>query len=131
MAVYGLLLDRQQVLLLEDPVSELLLPPGGLLLGSTFQQPDHALRRLFGEATGLVPSVRQLLLLDEAYQLRQGQGYRVSLFYFLVERPTGQRSSFIDFDQPGRPRWVRIDQLARSQLLLGFEAMRLAATYSP
>ena len=127
LAAFGILLERDQVLLHIDLRTGLLQPPGGLIDGVT--DPVLGLKQLFRASTGLTPEVRQLLLIDETYYFYEGSGYQLSRFFYLVSRPKKKAGSFVDFDSSYRPQWIKIAHCDRKQILLGYNAIRTAATF--
>jgi ADP-ribose pyrophosphatase YjhB (NUDIX family) len=122
-AAYGILIENNQLLLQRHPVTELWRLPGGIPAAQ--ETPSQAVRRHFRAVTGMSPLLGPLLYVEEQYRLEgEDRGLRLSILYYVLERPAPGVAGLINFDQPQRPEWVSLDSLDRSQLQFGYEAIQ-------
>lgn len=121
-AVYGILIENDQVLLQTHKKSGLWQPPGKVLdIGET---PTSAVLRCFQSAAGILPIINGLLFAeDRCWQDEQGQVWQLSVLYYSLNRPTAGVAGMIDFDNVARPEWFPLENLDREEMLLGYEAI--------
>ena len=125
LAVYGILIENNRVLLQVEPQTGLFYPLGGRFAAE--QPPSQALRQLVYAATGISPVVHQLLLMREEVVLDgQKRAWRLSVAYYILERPLNGRSNLIDFDTAAKPEWLPVAKLGREQMQFGYDAIQLA-----
>lgn len=121
-AVYGILIENDQVLLQPHPVSKLWQPPGKVL--EVEDTPTSAVLRCFQSAAGITPLITGLLHVEDRCWLDdQGQIWQLSVLYYALKRPTAGAAGLINFDSPARPEWFPLENLSRDKMLLGFEAV--------
>jgi ADP-ribose pyrophosphatase YjhB (NUDIX family) len=124
-AVYGVLLEHEQVLLRLHPATGLWLLPGGLVDG--YEKPTQAVRRHFRAASSVAPVTGPLLLVEEQYRIdAEGRAWHLSVLYYAVTRPSAGSQSLIDFENAHRPEWAALDTLTPERLQFGYDAIRLA-----
>jgi ADP-ribose pyrophosphatase YjhB (NUDIX family) len=124
-AVYGVLLENNQVLLHLHPATGLWLLPGGVV--DTHDRPEQALGRYFRAASSVTPVTGSLLLVEEQYRIdEKGRAWHLPVLYYAVTRPPAGSRSLIDFENPKQPEWVALDTLVPEQLQFGYDAIRLA-----
>jgi len=122
--VYGLLLERGELLLMPHSTREGWQLPGGLMQPT--ETPEEALQARFRELTGITPSVDRLLLVDERFYLAaDGQGWRLVDMFFAVQRPPAPTDRMRAPQHEPRPQWVELAGLQRAQLELGYAAVNL------
>lgn len=121
-AVYGILIENDQVLLQTHEKSGLLQPPGKVLdSGETL---TSAVLHCFQSAAGILPIITGLLFAeDRCWQDEQGQVWQLSILYYALKRPTAGVAGMIDFDNVARPEWFPLENLTREEMVLGFEAV--------
>lgn len=125
-AAYGLLIENGRVLLQKHPTTDLLHPPGGMVLAE--ETISETLRQHFRAATGITPQLGALLMVEQAWRVdRSQQGWSLGVMYYELERPSSGRASVVNFENPARPNWYAIADVAREQMQFGFEAFELAA----
>jgi hypothetical protein len=121
-AVYGILIENDQVLLQPHESSKLWQPPGRIL--RTGDVPTSAVLRCFQAAAGIQPLITSLLLAEDRYwQDMDGHLWQLSVLYYALIRPTAGVAGVIDFDSPARPEWFPLENLTREKMLLGYEAV--------
>jgi ADP-ribose pyrophosphatase YjhB (NUDIX family) len=123
-AVYGLVLERGELLLIPHAETSGWRLPGGIMDPS--ETPEQALQARFREVMGITPTIERLLLVDERYYLdEQGQGWRLVDMFFKAQRPSTRTDSIVATEHESRPQWVELAALQRSQLELGYTAVDL------
>jgi ADP-ribose pyrophosphatase YjhB (NUDIX family) len=124
-AVYGILVENNQVLLHRHQATTLWLLPGGLV--DAFEKPSQALRRHFRAATSVTAATGPLLLVEEQYRIdEEGRAWHLSVLYYALTRPLAGSQSLIDFENPQQPEWALLETLTPEQLQFGYDAIRLA-----
>lgn len=128
-AVYGILIENDRVLLRRHPETELWEPPGGPLVGR--QAPEQGVRSLFRAQTGLVCDPVQRLLLESQHRLdEEGQAWELTVIYYQLERNRGSTiTAPADGSEP--PLWVPLDELRRAEMQTGYDAVQVARRESP
>jgi ADP-ribose pyrophosphatase YjhB (NUDIX family) len=122
-AVYGILIENEQVLLQPHPKSGLWQPPGKVL--DPDEAPGSAVRRCFQTAAGILPLITGLLLTEDGYWLDEaGKVWWLSVLYYALKRPTAGVAGLIDFDNPARPEWFPLENLSREKMQFGYEAVQ-------
>jgi ADP-ribose pyrophosphatase YjhB (NUDIX family) len=121
-AVYGILIENDQVLLQPHGKSKLWQPPGRIL--QTGEAPTSAVLRCFQATAGIQPVITGLLLAeDRCWQDEEEKVWQLSVLYYALVRPTAGVSGVINFDSAARPEWFPLENLTREKILLGFEAI--------
>lgn len=121
-AVYGILIENEQVLLQPHPESKLWQPPGKVL--EVEEAPTSAVLRCFQAAAGITPIITGLLLAEDRCWIdKQGLVWQLSVLYYALKRPTAGAAGLINFDSPARPEWFPLENLTRDKMLLGYEAV--------
>lgn len=121
-AVYGILIENDQVLLQPHEKSGLWQPPGRIL--EKGEAPTSAVLRCFQSAAGIQPIITGLLLAeDRCWRDETGQLWQLSILYYALIRPTAGVAGVIDFDNSARPEWFPLENLSREKMLLGYEAV--------
>jgi ADP-ribose pyrophosphatase YjhB (NUDIX family) len=121
-AVYGILIENDQVLLQPHERSGLWQPPGKVLeIGET---PTSAVIRCFQAAAGIQPVINGLLMAEDRCWLdRNGHPWQLSVLYYALKRPAAGVAGMINFDSPARPEWFPLENLTREKMLIGFDAV--------
>lgn len=122
-AVYGILIENDQVLLQPHGKNLLWHPPGKVL--ESEETPTSAVIRCFQAAAGITPVITGLLLAEDRCWIDgDGQMWQLSVLYYALKRPAAGAAGLINFDSPARPEWFPLENLTRSQMLLGYEAVQ-------
>lgn len=123
LAVYGVLIEDDQILLLPHPANDWWLLPGGIAGPEEGRQ--AALQRFFRQSTNIAPVTGPLVLVEDRFWADDhGQGWLLTCFYFMVKRLATGISGLIDFENSAQPEWVNLDNLARQELLFGYDAIQ-------
>ena len=128
-AVYGILVENERVLLRRHLQTALWEPPGGPLVGR--QGPEQGVRSLFRAQTGLVCDTALRLLLESQHRVdEQGQAWELTVIYYQLRR---SRGSTITVPAGGseQPLWVPLDELQREQMQTGYDAILIARRENP
>lgn|GEM_PF-2735956 len=128
-AVYGILVENERVLLRRHPETGLWEPPGGRLFGR--QAPEQGVRSLFRAQTGLVCDPVLRLLLESQHRLdEQGQAWELTVITYQLQRTRG---STITAPAGGgeQPLWIPLDELQREQMQTGYDAIQIARRETP
>lgn len=121
-AVYGILIENDQVLLQPHEQSGLWQPPGKVL--EEGETPAAAVLRCFQATAGILPLITGLLFAEErCWQDGEGRLWQLSVLYYGLKRPTAGVAGMINFDSAARPEWFPLENLKREEMLLGFEAV--------
>ena len=121
LAVYGILIDSQRVVLERRPPRNLWRPPGDRLAYG--QTPTQLLHARFRAATGFTPERGHLLLLEEQHRVDgEGEAWHLVVMYYALRRPPGGVATMGDEG----PRWVPLDELTPEQMLFGYRAVEAA-----
>ncbi len=134
-AVYGILIEREQILLIRHPQTNLWHPPGDVLQGQ--DAPTSAIRHHFRQVTGMTLRLGALLLVEEKYVIDEtDQPQHRSILYYALDRPQVTTASLTEIKQENQPEWLDIADLNRTQLQFGFNAimaghLRLKSNPSP
>jgi len=122
-AVYGIFIEDDHILLLSDPQTGLLFPPGRIL--NPGDTPLQAIRQDYRRLTGVTPLVGPLLFVEEQYRLDEhGRAWRLSAMYYALERPSTAALTFhVEEDGPQLDMYL-LDKLQRHQLQFGYEAIQ-------
>lgn len=122
-AVYGIFMENKQVLLQSNRDTGRKHLPGGLV--DRLQAPEQAMRQYFREATGMMPVIQSLIMVDDRYYYDGESGYRLSVLYYLLEQPgSGRLTNLIDFGNEARPEWVSLSELQRQDMQFGYDAIQ-------
>ena len=120
-AVYGIFIENNHVLLLEQPESGLLYPPGVVL--SDNETPTQAIRQLFRQLTGIMPRLGPMLYVEDQYVVdEERRAWQYAAVYYGLERSTAAAT----LPETDAVIWLRLDELDRSRLQFGFEAVQAA-----
>lgn len=121
-AVYGIFIENNRILLLRQAGAGLYTPPGLLL--PDHEQPGQAIRRYFRRLTGMTPVLGSLLLVEEQYRWVTGQGWRLAVMYYALQRPFTATIHLNPETATGAaPEWVDLIDLQRRQFQFGFKAV--------
>lgn len=122
-AVYGIFIEQDQILLLRNLETQLLLPPGRIVAEN--EEPGQAIRHYFRELANITPVVGSLLFIETQYQQEDNQSWQLSALYYAVERPSFASISFHNEESPQiQPEWLQLDSLERTQFQFGYEAVQ-------
>jgi ADP-ribose pyrophosphatase YjhB (NUDIX family) len=124
-AVYGVLLENNQVLLQANPETGLWRLPGGRVNGH--EKPSQAVRRHFHAVSSITPLAGALLLSEEQYRVdRDGRGWHLAVLYYSVTRQTLGVRGLIDLEKSEGLEWLFLNDLAPERLQFGYPAIQLA-----
>jgi ADP-ribose pyrophosphatase YjhB (NUDIX family) len=122
-AVFGILIDQGQVLLLRHPQTGLWHPPGGILTLS--ETPTQAVRHHLQREAGVMPILGPLLFVEERYRLDdQGQAWHLSVLYYALERPAAGAAIVAKSDGTAQPVMISLEELQRDQMQFGYDAIQ-------
>jgi ADP-ribose pyrophosphatase YjhB (NUDIX family) len=122
-AVYGILIEREQVLLQRHLRTDLWQPPG-LILHSN-QPPSLAIRQRFRRITGLSLVLGPLLFVEDQYRVDGPESaWHLSLLYYALERPQVGRVAPTVLPADDQPQMIPIDKIQREQMQFGFDAIQ-------
>jgi ADP-ribose pyrophosphatase YjhB (NUDIX family) len=118
-AVYGILIEHNQVLLQKHPDTALWQPPGAVLLEN--ETPAQTIRHAFRQLTGMSPRLGPMLFVEEQYVIDGEQrAWHFGVVYYALERP----STATTLAQSNKIEWVALDSLQRQQMQFGYEAVQ-------
>jgi ADP-ribose pyrophosphatase YjhB (NUDIX family) len=118
-AVYGILIEHNQVLLQKHPDSTLWQPPGAVL--GENETPAQTVRQIFRQLTGMTPRPGPMLFVEEQYVIDGEQrAWHLGVVYYALERP----STASTLSESGKIEWVALDNLQRQQMQFGYEAVQ-------
>jgi hypothetical protein len=120
-AVYGIFIEHDQILLLRNPETQLLQPPGRIIAEN--ETPSLAVRLFFNELANITPILGPLLYIETQYRQENGQDWQLSTLYYAIKRSSIDSISFADTQQH-YPEWLQIDNLYRTQFQFGYEAIQ-------
>lgn len=122
-AVYGIFIENQQVLLLEEPQSSLWQLPGGPL--ASHHPPIQALLTFFRLQTGLIVNPGPMLFVEDRYVLDgDGQAWQHSALYYAVRRPVGANAGLATGKSTAVFDWLSLRDIKRESLQFGYEAIQ-------
>ncbi len=128
-AVYGIFIEDNRALLLEQQPRRLYAPPGCLL--SANETPTQVIRHYFRRLTEATLDLGPLLLVEEQHRWLNGRAYRISALYYALERPSTASIHLNETMAPQtRPVWVDIFDLQRHHFQFGFRAVVAAVTHT-
>lgn len=118
-AVYGILIENNQVLLDRHPVSGLWQPPGGMLAAN--ESPTQQIRQIFRRLTGISPRLGPVLYMEELFLIDdERRAWQYAVLYYALERHTAVTPQA----DSARVEWVPLADLQRQQMQIGYEAIR-------
>jgi ADP-ribose pyrophosphatase YjhB (NUDIX family) len=118
-AVYGIFIENSQVLLQKQPQTMLWQPPGTILAEN--ETPTQAVRHIFRRLTGMTPRVGVMLYVEDQYVMDSDRrAWHLSVVYYALERP----STAATISDSSKIEWVPLDELDRSQMQFGYEAVQ-------
>ncbi len=126
-AVYGIFIEQDQILLLRDQSTDLLLVPGRHLEEN--EVPAQALRTYFREWAGITPLLGTLLFIENQYQQEAEQFLQLSALYYEVKRPSLASITFPQKEGQYAPEWIQFDNVDRTQFQFGYEAIQAGKLY--
>lgn len=122
-AVYGIFIEQDQILLLRNQETQLLLPPGRIVVEN--EEPAQAIRHYFLELADITPILGPLLFIENQYRQEDNRFWQLSTLYYSVERPSTASIRFSeDKNLHTQPEWLQLDTLQRSQFQFGYEAVQ-------
>lgn len=122
-AIYGILIEGDKVFLAQNDVTGLLHPPGRMLEDQ--ETPSRALVHHFRRATGKLPSIGPLLLVEERYRVdQQGRAWHLSVLYYALDMQMLGSPVQFSAEEVDQLRLTSLDDLQRSQLQFGYEAVQ-------
>ncbi len=122
-AVYAILIEHDQVMLLRDRATQLLSPPGRIV--AEHEAPTQAIRHYCRDVAGITPILGPLLFMENQYRSENGRFWQLSVLYYALERPATASINFAENpDSPLQPEWLPLDDLARTQFQFGYEAVQ-------
>ncbi|MBE2220365.1 MAG: hypothetical protein IAF02_02435 [Anaerolineae bacterium] len=122
-AVYGIFIEHNQILLLRNQETQLLLPPGRIVAEN--EEPTQAIRHYFRELADITPILGSLLFIENQYRQEDDCFWHLSALYYLVERPSATSIRFPeDANALTQPEWLPLDALQRTQFQFGYEAVQ-------
>jgi ADP-ribose pyrophosphatase YjhB (NUDIX family) len=123
LAVYGVLVEGDQILLLSHPKTGWWRLPGGI--AEPKETPQAALLRHFRQSANFTPMIGPLLLVEDRYWADEtGQGWLLVSFYYGLRRQTTGVAGLINFENSAHPEWVIVTDLTRDRLLFGYDAIQ-------
>ncbi|NHZ72077.1 MAG: hypothetical protein GWP17_03215, partial [Aquificales bacterium] len=122
-AVYGIFIEHDQILLLRNLKTQLLLPPGRIVAEN--ESPTQAIRHYFRNQAGITPLLGPLLFIENQYRQENGRFWQLSVLYYAIERPSTASIRFSENEElPTQPDWVQLNSLDQTQFQFGFEAVQ-------
>ncbi|PIE80435.1 MAG: hypothetical protein CSA11_08170 [Chloroflexi bacterium] len=126
-AAYGIFIEHDQILLLRDQETDLLLVPGRHLAEN--EVPAQILRTYFQEWAGITPRLGALLFIENQYQQEDGQFWQFSALYYEVKRASLASIAFPHQAGQYSPEWLPLDNIDRKQFQFGYEAVQAGKLY--
>lgn len=126
-AVYGILIEQNQILLLHDRNTGLFLIPGRML--DENEVPNLAIRTYFREWASITPQLGTLLFIENQYRQDADQSWQLSALYYEIKRPPLASITFLEKNAHFQPEWVQLDTLVRTQFQFGYEAVQAGKLY--
>ncbi len=122
-AVYGILLENGQVLLMRHPQTGLWQPPGTIL--APRDTPTKAIRNYFRQITGSLPILGSLVFVEDQYLVdEQNQAWHLAALYYSLEWPSIPAGKLANVTIDQKPEMVSLNELHRSQMQFGYEAVQ-------
>jgi hypothetical protein len=124
-AVYGILLENEQVLLRRNPQTGLWQPPGQLLQRG--QLPQQAISTAFQALVMFSPQTGTLVFMEEVLaSTASAQPQNLTRLYYLLKRPPGVLAAIQESGKRQDVQWTAIHDLRREQMHLGYAAILVA-----
>ncbi|MEM7113125.1 MAG: hypothetical protein AAF614_11880 [Chloroflexota bacterium] len=122
-AIYGVLVENDEVLLTAHPTTKL-WQPLGLILEEHIEA-EQALQRYLQRVIQVVPAVKSLLWVEEQYRVdEEKRAWHLSALYYDLKRPLSSGSPDLNSEQ--RLAWIPLADLNRSQMQFGYDAIQAA-----
>lgn len=124
-AIYGILLENDQVLLQRNPETGLWQPPGQLLQPG--QLPQQAISTAFQALLMFSPQAGPLVFMEEVRASTiNGQPQHLTRLYYLLNRPSGVLAAIQEISNRQDVQWTAIHDLRREKMHLGYAAIQVA-----
>ncbi len=121
-ASYGIFIENNHILLVQQAKTGLWHPPGAILDES--QSPTQIVRTHFRRLMGMVPVVGPLVYVEDQYLYQDEQAWSLSVLYYALSRPTTASSTVAEPTSNLTRAWIDLDELQREKLQFGYEAIR-------
>ena len=122
-AAYGVFIENNEILLLQDVQTGWLTWPGAVL--QVGERPYHVISRTYHLLTGVVPRVGPLVAMEDLYQVDgNGRAWHLSAMFYWLERPSATSLSLKAIDANLQPQMILVDFIQRSQLQFGYQALQ-------
>ncbi|MCP4422347.1 MAG: NUDIX domain-containing protein [Chloroflexi bacterium] len=122
-AVYGIFIENSQVLLQQQPQTNLWHPPGSMMAAS--DTPTQVIRHYFRQLTGLTPAAGSLLFVEDQFYLdEERRAWKFSALYYALERPLNTATALTESEEDTLISWLPLDDLQRTQIQFGYEAIQ-------
>lgn len=123
-AVYGLLIENNQILLVKNERGLWELPGRRL---ETHEAPTHIVRHHLRQLTGLTLRVSSLVFVEDAFHMDEsGQAWHLSMMYYDLSRLDASAAVVIAEDMSLQTEWVPSVMVQRESLQFGYEAIQAA-----
>jgi ADP-ribose pyrophosphatase YjhB (NUDIX family) len=121
-AVYGILIENEQILLTTDSETGLWQPPGHIL--ESHETPTQALKHHLRRVAGLTPLVGPLLFVEDQHLIdADQQAWHLSLLYYALDRPPYFKMAFNEMET-FEATWVPLADVKRPNIQFGFDAIQ-------
>ena len=122
-AIYGIYIEYDQILLIRNQETQLLLPPGRIVTEN--EVPTQAIRHYFQELVHITPDLGPLLFIENQYRQENGRFWQLAVLYYALERPSTASIHFTTADDaPLQPEWLPLDSLDLPMFAFGYEAVQ-------
>jgi ADP-ribose pyrophosphatase YjhB (NUDIX family) len=122
-AVYGIFVENSQVLLQQQPQTNLWHPPGIVMAAS--DTPTQVIRHYFRQLTGLTPVIGSLLFVEDQFFLdEERRAWKLSALYYALQRPLNSATVLTESEKSTQTSWIPLADLQREQIQFGYEAIQ-------
>lgn len=122
-AAYGIFIENNEILLLNDVPNGWLTWPGAVL--QVGERPYHVVSRVYHLLTGVVPLVGPLVFMEDLYQVDDnGRAWHLLAMFYWLERPSATSFSLSPATANLQPQMIPVDFIQRSQLQFGYQALQ-------